>query len=263
MRLAMASQWLRAAHSDPERRRCCLRYAVGIRVVQIAWVVRLAVPGNGGLGSFLVLLVAELAIPVWAERAANTTRHPHHIAERYGLFTLIVLGESVTAASKAVRAAWDTDVDAATVVLLGLGGLLTIFSLWWLYFNQNAPRRLTTFTTAMLWGYGHYALFASAAATGAGLALNVARAAGHGALTDHQAAATYTVPVAILIALVWLLHRHASETSAAADFVHVAAALTVLAATYTAVPVLSTGIVAALLITATLVMAGRRAVRPS
>lgn len=26
MRLAMASQWLRAAYSDPERRRCCLRY---------------------------------------------------------------------------------------------------------------------------------------------------------------------------------------------------------------------------------------------
>ena len=36
-------------------------------------------------------------MPVWAERAGPTTWHPHHIAERYGLFTLIVLGESILA----------------------------------------------------------------------------------------------------------------------------------------------------------------------
>ncbi|MFC4506937.1 MULTISPECIES: low temperature requirement protein A [Streptomyces] len=112
-----------------------------------------------------------------------------------------------------------------------------------------------------VWGYGHYALFASAAATGAGLAVNVARAEGHGTLTDEQAAATYTVPVAVFIAMVRLLHRHPSRTSAPADIVHLAAVLAVLAATCTAVPVLSTGIIAALLITATVVMAGRDAAR--
>ena len=42
-----------------------------------------------------MLVVAELAVPIWGERAAGTTWHPGHIAERYGLFTLIVLGESV------------------------------------------------------------------------------------------------------------------------------------------------------------------------
>ncbi|WP_406491497.1 low temperature requirement protein A [Streptomyces sp. NBC_01604] len=236
MRLAMASQWLRAAYSDPERRRCCLRYAFGILVAEVGWVARLALPGNGGIGSFLALALIELAIPVWAEHAANTTWHPRHIAERYGLFTLIMLGESVTAASNAVRTAWDTDVDADTIVLLTLGGLLTVFSLWWLYFNHNAPRRLATFTTAMLWGYGHYALIASAAATGVGLALNVTRTTDHGALTDQQAAATYTIPAAVFIALVWLLHRHASQASALADIVHLTTVLAVLAATYTACP---------------------------
>lgn len=261
MRLAMASQWLRAAHSDPERRRCCLRYAFGVLAVEIGWVARFALQGDGGVGSFVVLAAAELAIPVWAEHSANTTWHPHHIAERYGLFTLIVLGESVTAASGAVRTAWHADAETGTVVLLAMGGLLTVFSLWWLYFNQNAPRRLATFTTAMLWGYGHYALFASAAATGAGLAVNVGRAAGHGAPTDQQAAATYTVPVAVFIALVRLLHRHPSRTSAMTDIVYLAAVAAVLAATYTAVPVLCTGIIATLLTAAILLVAGRDAAR--
>ena len=50
-------------------------------------------------------LPLELLVPVWAERAAPTTWHPHHIAERYGLLTLIVLGESILAATLAVQSA--------------------------------------------------------------------------------------------------------------------------------------------------------------
>ena len=44
----------------------------------------------------------------WAERGRATTPwHPHHIAERYGLFTIIVLGESILSATVAVQAALD------------------------------------------------------------------------------------------------------------------------------------------------------------
>ena len=38
-------------------------------------------------------------MPMWAESAERTSWHPGHIAERYGLFTIIVLGESVLAAT--------------------------------------------------------------------------------------------------------------------------------------------------------------------
>jgi low temperature requirement protein LtrA len=259
MRLAMVTQWLRAAHSDPERRTSCLRYAVGIFVVQIGWVVRLYLPDDGGLVSFAILLLAELSVPVWAERAAVTTWHPHHIAERYGLFTIIVLGESITAATLAVRTALDDDAALGDIATLVVGGILTVFSLWWLYFAQNAPRRLTGLRAALLWGYGHYAVFASAAAVGAGLALNVAHATGHGHLTDHAAASAYTIPVAVFITVVWLLHHRAAEVRAASDIVHPLAVLAVLAATFAPAPVLVTGIVTTLLIAATLVVGARAA----
>ncbi|MFF1921360.1 low temperature requirement protein A [Streptomyces sp. NPDC058221] len=261
MRLAMVAQWLRAARSDPERRRTCLRYVVGILVVQIGWVVRLALPDDTGLATFAVLVVAEIAVPVWAERAAVTTWHPHHIAERYGLFTLIVLGESITAATGAVRASLDTHAALGDLAALVVGGILTVFSLWWLYFTQNAPRRLTTLRVALLWGYGHYFVFASAAAVGAGLALNVAHTAGHGHLSDHAAAAAYTVPVAVFITLVWLLHHRPDTWGGAADIVHPVAVLAVLAATFAPSPVLVTGIVTALLIAAKLALAARGAAR--
>ncbi|MFE9911672.1 low temperature requirement protein A [Streptomyces clavifer] len=265
MRLAMVTQWLRAARSDPERRSSCLRYAVGILVVQIGWVARLALPEDWGLPLFAVLVLAEIAVPVWAEAPARTTWHPHHIAERYGLFTLIVLGETITASTVAVRAALDGEASFGDIATLVVGGVLTVFALWWLYFAQNAPQRLTGFKAAILWGYGHYAVFASAAAVGAGLAVNVAHATGHGHISDRAAAATFTIPVAVFITLVWLLHHRAQELRSRNDLIHPVAVLAVLGLTFAPGAVLATGIVAAALVATTLLVAtrARRAADPA
>lgn len=107
--------------------------------MQAGWVARLALPEDWGLPTFAALVLAEIAVPVWAENAAMTTWHPHHIAERYGLFTLIVLGETMTAATAAVRTALDGETALGDILTLVIGGVLTVFALWWLYFAQNAP----------------------------------------------------------------------------------------------------------------------------
>ena len=61
-----------------------------------------------------------------------------------------------------------------------------------------------------LWGYGHYLVFASAAATGAGIALAVDQATHHSTLSDTQAGLAVTVPVAVYLLVVWALHARAS-----------------------------------------------------
>ncbi|WP_405554751.1 low temperature requirement protein A [Streptomyces sp. NBC_01171] len=249
MRLAMVSQWLRAARSDPERRRTCLRYAVGILVVQIGWVARLWLPDDAGLPSFLVLVVAELAVPAWAERAGQTTWHPHHIAERYGLFTLIVLGESITAATGTVRAALDTEVSFGDIAPLVVGGVLTVFAMWWLYFTQSAAGKLNSLGTALRWGYGHYFVYASAAAVAAGLAVEIAHLTGHAHLDRPVVAAAYTVPVALYVAVLRLLHRGAVKFGAL-DVIWAAGVLAALAVTFTPSPVLATGCVMSVLVAA-------------
>src|SRR5689334_15751347 len=68
MRLAMVAQWLRAARSDPGHRAVALAYAVGITVVQAGWLLRLLLPDALLLPAFVVLVVAELAVPAVAER---------------------------------------------------------------------------------------------------------------------------------------------------------------------------------------------------
>ena len=50
MRLAAVAQWVRAGRSDPEHRATAYRYAIGIAVLQVAWIAVLFVPALGAPG---------------------------------------------------------------------------------------------------------------------------------------------------------------------------------------------------------------------
>ncbi len=208
MRLAAVTQWLRAARSDPQRRTVALRYAGGIAIVQVLWVARLGLPREWGLVSFLVLVLAEIALPLIAERAPGgpTTWHPHHITDRYGGFTIIVLGESVAAATVAVKSGLDEARHVGSLLSLAGAGLVIVFALWWLYFDRSAQGLLTSSRAAFLWGYGHYFIFASAAAIGAGLAVVTDYDGGHAPISGTAAAYAVALPTAVYLIFVWLLH---------------------------------------------------------
>ena len=207
MRLAMVTQWLRAAASDPARRPAATRYAVGIAVMQAAWIALLLVPS--WMPGFLLCAAGELAVPIWAERAAPTTWHPHHIAERYGLLTLIVLGESILAATAAVQSALASGEAGLSLAPLIVGGLLIAYSMWWMYFDRPAHDLLVGLRSSITWGYGHYAIFAAVAAVGAGLAVSVDQATHHAAISATAAGASVAIPVAVFMLALSLLHDHA------------------------------------------------------
>ena len=222
MRVALTLQWLRAAACDERGRRTALRYTSALTVIQIGWIVRLFMPGSWGYTTFAILAIAELAGPYWAERTEQTTTwHPQHIAERYGLFTIIVLGECVLSAFVAINAARTSasGISAHLAIVAG-AGLLCMFSVWWIYFELSPEQMLEERSQlSFVWGYGHYFLFAAIAALGAGIAL-VASLSGD---TAHDARPTLSamgqalsiaVPVGIAMLLLALMRpmlrgRHA------------------------------------------------------
>ncbi|HEY6548653.1 MAG TPA: low temperature requirement protein A [Vicinamibacteria bacterium] len=212
MRLSLVSLWLRAAKADPPRRSSARRYAEGVLLVQLAWVVLLFAPREVGFVGFWALALCELVVPAWAERAAQTTWHPEHIGERYGLFTLITLGESILAASVALRSAKEAGASALGLLPIVVGGLLIVFSCWWLYFERPAHELLKSRRNAFLWGYGHYFVFASAAAVGAGLAVCLDHATHHAPISARAAGAAVAVPVAVFLACLWFLHGRAEPS---------------------------------------------------
>jgi low temperature requirement protein LtrA len=269
MRLAMVGQWLRAARSDPPRRACALRFASGVTLVQLGWVLRLGLPGGWGLFGFAVLVALELAVPVWAERAGPTTWHPEHLGERYALFTLIVLGEVVLASTSSIQQALFSPPAPLAVpgapgehvgALLGLAGAGTVivFSLWWLYFDEPAPRRLRSVPVVLSWAYGHYPVFASVAAVGAGLEVAIDSDTGHTELGRLAAGWATALPVAVYVVMVWLLRVRGAPGGPLLDVPFPLVAASVLASPWSGAPVQVTAALLAVLVVVTAVVKRRR-----
>ena len=213
MRTVMVTQWLRVAHgASGAERGMALRYARGIALVQVLWVVMLFLPHTGQLVATPVILLCELAVPAVAERRFQTSWHGEHIAERYGLFTLIVLGETVSAATIAIQSGFDENDELWHLLPIAVGGLLICFSAWWVYFARPVHEYLRSNRQAFIWGYGHYFVFLSAAAIGAGLEVSVEHSVGKAEISGFAAAAVVTLPTALYLFVLWAIHSRHTKT---------------------------------------------------
>ena len=213
MRVGTVTQWLRAAKNDPARRVTNMRYAKGIIAIQLCWIANLFLAPYTGLWTFFLFFAFELLIPLWAERPTQTTWHAEHIAERYGLFTIIVLGESILSASSALQAGMAAGHWNLALMWIALGGALIVFTMWWLYFDEPAHHLLTSTKAAFVWGYAHFFVFSSAAAVGAGLAVAVDHATGQAHISEMAAGAAVAVPVAVYVLSLWFVHeRHRARS---------------------------------------------------
>jgi low temperature requirement protein LtrA len=210
MRIGLVAQWLRVGVEDHASRRTALRYAAGITIVQVGWILRLflsdagALPPSSQLPLFAILAVLELAVPRWAERARATNWHPHHIAERYGLFTIILLGESVLAAATGVQEALHTAEISGPFITIAVSSLVLLFALWWLYFLEPAGEALGDRRhRSYLWGYGHYGIFAALTALGAGLEVAVEQTGHNLKASPHAVGYAVAIPVGAFLTLLW------------------------------------------------------------
>ena len=246
MRVGLVSLWLRAARHDVAHRTTALRYAAGISLLMVMWLIVLLI--GWPAWAFVVGAGLELTVPMVAERSNRTTWHAHHIAERYGLFTLIVLGESVLAATVAFQHAIDERDPEVMLYVTAAAGVVLVFSMWWLYFSKPAQWFLTSMKIAFVWGYGHYFVWGAAAAVGAGLAVNVDRATHHTSVSSAYAGASVTIPVAVYLVTLWYLQVRPNAPGRMPTVLHLVAAALVLASTFTSRPVIPTAVIVAALV---------------
>lgn len=204
MRVAMVAQWLRASRSAGPLRPATLRYAVGIAAIQVLWILFLLIPeGPLQITAFVVCAVLEMSVPVVAERKQRTPWHPHHITERYGLFTLIVLGESLLASANAIIDALREAESFAPFLSLSVLTLVVTASLWWIYFWPPHHRAVGSLGASVRYGYMHYLIFGAAAAFSAGVEVELDVITGKSELSSMAASFTVTVPIAVFLLFVW------------------------------------------------------------
>ena len=207
MRIALVLQWSRVARGDPLRRVVALRFVLGLTAVQVGWLLVLLLPALrwSSWAAWSLLAVIELILPVWAQWHTSTPWHGRHLRERYGLFMIIVLGESVLAGSRAVQAALGT-ASVTAMAPTFIGGLLLLFSLWWLYFDRPSDHLTSSRWWPFAWSYLHLLLFASVAAVGAGLSLVIEETAHPGGVGAGAAAWTVTSAYGTCLLSLWVMH---------------------------------------------------------
>lgn len=269
MRLAMVVLWLRAARQHPERRVTAQLYAGGIAIAQVYWVLRLLITDEQlAVPSFALGIVLELAVPFIAEnRGGFTTFHPHHIAERYSAFSIIVMGEVLLSSAQAIQRAISSETATSgggghsapyatgagggaspELLLLVVGALLLVFSLWWTYFKRSYADLFAPGTGAFVAGYGHVFVFMSIAALGAGISAAVDAVQGEAQASVRALGLALAIPFAVyaltLAGLHWFADRSA-RASAPAVVASAASLVVAVAGLPMGMTVLALGLVAA------------------
>jgi len=141
---------------------------------------------HGGLrlGLWAAAAVIELSSPaVLRHRLASLRYEPSHLPERFGLFVLIALGESLVVVGKAASG---HPVGALDLLAVGAAFVLA-GGLWWTYFGYAAAAvryalataKVQTVITREVFVYGHLAFVAAIITTAVGLEYAVVAPAAH------------------------------------------------------------------------------------
>jgi low temperature requirement protein LtrA len=174
LRSIMLALYARAWFSAPEARPIIRFYGIGYSVGVAIWLASLAFDSPTRYVLWGVALVLDLSLPPLSTRMRRRVpTSATHFPERWALFTLIVLGESVVAVGLETAGS-DWRVDSAAAAILGFAGVAAI---WWIYFDRQAGVALRGSTmTVVVYSYAHLPLLMGLAAMSAGLRLLIERA---------------------------------------------------------------------------------------
>lgn len=191
--LFIAAQWwrVRSVDTDPTDRRIVTAYV--LRLILLAAVIG----GSSFLGPEIRTWVWVGAVLIWnsstlldfrrVQRRSNreVSFGTESMSERFGLLTILVLGEVVVGVVNGLIEAERTPIAIVTGLLaLGIG-----FGFWWNYFDA-VGRRLPRPERSEWWVFAQLPLQASIAAAGAGMI----------SLVEHAGDAHTPAPTAWLLA---------------------------------------------------------------
>jgi low temperature requirement protein LtrA len=154
-------------------RQAAARFVIGFTVGALIWAASALVPEPARFWLWGAGLAVELATPpgIWRLLGPSPI-HAEHIEERFGLFTIIVLGESVLAVVVGTDIA---GLDAAASLLAALTFVVAV-CVWWIYFDFADTSVIRQGLRGLIYVYGHLPLFAGVAMLGVGAKLAIEHA---------------------------------------------------------------------------------------
>jgi low temperature requirement protein LtrA len=171
MRIVLVIQYVRARRV-PETRELTMRYAVGFAAAAIIWMASAFLDPPERYWLWWAALLVDFATPWLAAR--HSIRFPpdaRHFPERFGLFTIILLGEFVAAVMRGIESQEYWSFSAAATAF---SSMAFAFVLRWWYFDVARAadaRHIRTKRQAVMfqiWHYAHLPMFLGIGVAGVG-----------------------------------------------------------------------------------------------
>ena len=162
IRILLVVEYVRTGHSAPATRPLTKRYSIGFSTAAALWFVSAFIPPPVRFVMWAAGLIIDIATPLIFARqlSARFAPHTYHLPERFGSFTIIVLGIAILGFVDGI-ADHNWSVLSLGDAALGLG---IAFSLWWVYFDSvdgsviKVLRRYGRIGIYITWLYIHFAL---------------------------------------------------------------------------------------------------------
>jgi low temperature requirement protein LtrA len=176
VRLVLLVLYARAIRHVPKARALAVLYFTVFSIAVVVWLASLLVPPPARWWLWAVALAGELFVPFFAwSRVPGASLDPRHLPERFGLLTIIVLGESVLAVVLGVAdTSWEVESGFAAA-----GGFLATAAVWWIYFDfldQSVVSRGRI--SGLVFTYAHFPVIIGIATLGVGVKFAILSSAG-------------------------------------------------------------------------------------
>ncbi len=172
IRAFLVIEYIRAGRKIPTARTLANRYAQGFSISTILWLISAAVPIPIRFVLWVLALAVDVSTTILVGRKhLRLAPNIFHLPERMGLFTLIVLGETIFGLISSLSGHKWT-IESTISIGAGLG---IAFSLWWIYFDRvdgspirafREKGRIGVYTT---WLYIHFPLVVGLVTTAIGI----------------------------------------------------------------------------------------------
>src|SRR4051795_3649879 len=169
-------------HADTRlARRFCGWCVLAYGISGALWLLSLALPEPWRQMLWALGLAVEIGFPaVGPSEFAEMPFDVAHIPERYGLFTLIVFGESIVVTT--------LGIGSGSSALVACVMFVVACALWWLYFDRVEDNRLGgAIRPNLLFIYGHPALFVALTTVAVGAKLAIEDAGAHALALPERA----------------------------------------------------------------------------
>lgn len=180
-RIVLLVMYARAYRHVEEARALIRGYLIGHGIAVVFWATSIFVPEPARFALWFIALAIDFATPyVMRREQARVPLDVSHFPERFGLFTILVLGETVVAVVVGLsHVPW----QVATTIA-GVFGIALATGLWWIHFDNVdgfVVRRRGDEKTwrPTVWIYGHLPLAIGIAMVGIGVEHAVLAADSH------------------------------------------------------------------------------------